>query len=87
MTYGDGAGFFFTDKVEVAVGTPRTQTVVPTGKYKRRYTEKAVWGRTFGAWDDVFREGSEWLVDGELRVRATLTTINDQGPSKSAARA
>jgi hypothetical protein len=80
MTYGDGAGFFFTDKVEAALGTPRTQTVL-SGK-RRRYTETIPYGRTFGAWDDVFREGSEWLVNGELRVRVTLTTINDQGPSK-----
>jgi hypothetical protein len=87
MTFGDGAGFFFTDTVEVALGTPRTKTFLSTGKYKRRYTERASWVRMFGAWDDVFREGSEWLVDGELRVRVTVTTINDQGPSKFAATA
>jgi hypothetical protein len=86
MTYGDGAGFFFHYKLEVALGTPHTKTF-SSDKSERTWTESRPWGGIFGAWDKVFREGSEWLVDGELRVRVTLETINDQGPSKFAATA
>jgi hypothetical protein len=85
MTYGDGAGFFFHFTLEAALGTPFTKAFLFAGK--RTWTELAAWGGAFGAWDDMFREGSEWLLDGELRVRVTLTTIHDQGPSKSAATA
>jgi hypothetical protein len=86
MTFGDGAGFFFHYTLEVAPGTPRTQAFSPSTSV-RRWTETEPWGGRFGAWDDVFREGSEWLVDGELCVRLTVETTNDQGPSKLAAKA
>jgi hypothetical protein len=82
MTYGDGAGFFFESRVEVAPGTPHTKTFSFAGQ--RTWTQAASLGVSFGAWDDVFREGGEWLVDGGLRVKVTLTTIYDQGPSKFA---
>jgi hypothetical protein len=85
MAYGDGAGFFFIYRLEVALNTPHTTTF--SSNSERRWTEITAWGGRFGAWDDVFREGSEWLVDGELRVRVTVTTINDQGPSTLAATA
>jgi hypothetical protein len=83
MTYGDGSTFLFTYKLEWALGTSKTVSFASS----RTWVETTPWGRSFGAWDDVFREGSEWLVDGKLHVRVTVTTINDQGPSKLAAKA
>jgi hypothetical protein len=82
VTYKDGAGFFCQFKVEVALGTPHTKTGTFAGQ--RTWVQAASSGLCVGAWDDVFRMGSEWLVDGELRVRVTVTTVNDQGPSKFA---
>jgi hypothetical protein len=84
MTYGDGSGFFFHSRLEVAPGTAVTKAFTSG---KRIFTQASSLGGIVGAWDDVFREGSEWLVDGKLRVRVSVTTINDQGPSKLEARA
>jgi hypothetical protein len=86
MTFGDSSGFFFRYGVDWALGTPRRSLLFKVCG-KRTWTELDSVGDAFGTWDDVFREGSEWLVDGELRVRVTVETTDDQGPSKFAATA
>jgi hypothetical protein len=79
MTFGNSSGFFFNYHVEAK----RNTTFLFGGTFlvfERTWTELDSVGDAFGTWDDVFREGSEWLVDGELRVRVTVETTNDQGP-------
>jgi hypothetical protein len=76
MSYEDGSGFYYQYKLEVGVGAPRE-----TSYTKRRWSSGLnAWGKTFAAWEEVFKEGSKWLVNGELCVRLTVTTANDQGP-------
>jgi hypothetical protein len=75
MSYEDGSGFYFQYKLEVGVGAPRE-----TSQTKRRWSRVRAFGKTFAAWEEVFRKGSEWLVNGELRVRVTVTKANGQGP-------
>jgi hypothetical protein len=82
MTFGLGAGFFFHYRIEWALGTPRRKTFPFMDLGKRTWTELDSVGDGFGTWDDVFREESEWLVDGELHARMTVTTMNEQSPSK-----
>jgi hypothetical protein len=76
LRYGDGSGFYFQYKLEVGVGAPGEQTT----QVKKQWSRHGAFGKTFAAWDEVFREGSEWLVNGELCVRVTVTTASDQGP-------
>jgi hypothetical protein len=79
----DGVGFYYQYKLEVGVGTPREQTYGDC--VKRQWSEEGIVnGAPLAEWKDLFREGSDWLVDGELHVRLTVETIDDQGPSHSA---
>jgi hypothetical protein len=83
-TYLDaGGGFYFQYNIEVGVGTPRACNIEQDDLLGRCWTQEKMWGDHFGDWDDIFREGSGWLVDGELRVRVTVKATNDQGPSVS----
>jgi hypothetical protein len=75
MRFEDGSGFYFRYKLEVGVGAPRESSRV-----KRVWSGVSTFGKSLTAWEEVFREGSEWLVNGELRVRVTVATVNDQGP-------
>jgi hypothetical protein len=77
MRHGDGSSFYFQYKVEAGVGAPRKQT----SRVRNAWSRDGVYGKTFSAaWEEVFREGSEWLVNGELHVRLTVTIANGQGP-------
>jgi hypothetical protein len=81
MTYKDGDGFYFTCTLEVGLGTPRVVTL--EDGCRSYWTRKRACGGRLGLWEDVFREGSEWLVNGELGMRLVVTVSNDQGPSVS----
>jgi hypothetical protein len=81
MTHGDGAGFYFRYKLEVGLGA--VSLYVDEDDSTRCWAGGQGWGDTFAPWDDVFREGSEWLAEGELRVRVAVQMIRDQGPSLS----
>jgi hypothetical protein len=81
MTYEDGGGFYFRVDLIVGFGTPCVTNVLDS--VWRNWCEERACGDRFAAWDDVFREGSEWLKDGELCVGVIISIINDQGPSVS----
>jgi hypothetical protein len=77
MRYGDGSSFYFQYRLEVGVGAQRRQT----SRVRKAWSRRTPVGKTFAAaWEEVFREGSERLVNGELCVRVTVMTVNDQGP-------
>jgi hypothetical protein len=77
----DGGGFYFKYKIEVGVGTPRECDIEESDLLKRCWPADDMWGDTFAPWVDIVREGSDWLVDGELHMRLTVKATNEQGPS------
>jgi hypothetical protein len=78
MTFRNGAGFYYHYTLQVGVGTENETAFTDDGK--RRWTGDIAGGKCFASWADLFREGSMWLVNGELHVKLTLTIIRDQGP-------
>jgi hypothetical protein len=83
MTYEDGAGFYYQYKLKVGVGAQRERIVT---KGNTRYWSTVAESTDYdvlGTWTEVFREGSNYLVDGVLLVRLTVMINNDQGPERA----
>lgn len=78
MTLRGGPGFYYSYTLQVGFGTENETSFTDDGR--RRWTGDIAGGGCFASWADLFREGSTWLVDGELHVKLTLSIIRDQGP-------
>jgi hypothetical protein len=71
-------GFFFT--YCLAAGATRRRSIKQSpAQGVSIWTDSMMWGGDLAAWGEVFAEGSQWLRDGGLDVKATITTCNDQG--------
>jgi hypothetical protein len=71
-----GGGIFFSYRLEIG---PRSRVYTSSiHDAAELWTDGTLWSEALGAWEDVLAEGSDWLRDGNLDVKVTITIRNDQ---------